>query len=182
MPWLAGRGPTRSTWRLKNLVVGGGRSTSEARVCRWILEDWQGWHSLNHFRISRSMPCQTKRWVMACCVGRAPACESPWIWSSTGRVQDLGKTGRVTLVDVPHSKANAPIWMSWSLRPVSAVRLESISTDCTWSWASWSKLLTEKQICSSDSELELMLKREKASATTLNFPVMYWMSVVNSAM
>ena len=104
MSWLVGRCPTRSTWRLENLAVGGGRSTSGARVCRWILEDWQGWHSLHHFRISCFMPCQTKRWVMACCVGRAPACESPWIWSNTGRVQDLGKTGWVTPVDVSHAK------------------------------------------------------------------------------
>ena len=48
MPSLIGRGLTRSMWRSANRVAGGTEVVNSARVCCWILEAWQGWHSLHH--------------------------------------------------------------------------------------------------------------------------------------
>ena len=110
-----------------------------ACVCLWNFDDWQAWHSLHHFRISRFMPWHTKRSVMAFWLGRGPACERLWMLWKTSLVQDVGKIVRGVPVEISHSTADLPIWTSRRISPVVALWYIDISPDCFCWQASFSK-------------------------------------------
>ena len=100
---LTGRGPTRSTWMLRNLPVGGSLSCRVLLVCIPTFEVWQGWHSLHRLRISLRMLYHTKRFEIALSVGLFPACDRPWIVLKMVPVHGVGTIGLGVPVETSHS-------------------------------------------------------------------------------
>ena len=167
-----GNGPTRSTWRLRKRPAGGNREKRGALLCRWILAARQLWHYLHHFLTSFLSPCQTNRSAIARWVGQGPEWDKECTVANTLRVHSRGMTGRGFPRDTSHRRVVSSKGTSCKTSPVIAVRYALILIDDDWSLASWWRSM---------KSIVVSCIRDKASATTLCLPRMYWMSEVNSA-
>ena len=117
-------------------------------------------------------PRQTNQSAIARWVGRGPECDKECTVANTLRVHSRGMTGRGFPRDTSHRRVISSKGTSCKTSPVIAIRYALISIDDNWSLASWWKSM---------KSIVAACIHDKASATTLCLPRMYWMSEVNSA-